>query len=281
MSQFDHSTTSTSSNFRRPVSSTSWDPVARWYASWVGKEGSAYHRTVAIPTVIELLQPQRGELIADIGCGTGILAASLPPDVHYIGIDASPRLLAHAKRNVSEREKTRRKDRVGVRRFVLADAARLQDAPDLKASSADAAVFLLSIQDMSSLADVLESTAWLLKPSGRVVIVMFHPCFRIPRQSGWGWDEHRKLQYRRVDSYLTPQTVPVRPVARGRPGAIMAHHWPLETYVNGLASVGFRIDRMIEVPAYPGIVRTGRNSKAENRANREIPLLLGLRAQRP
>lgn len=33
-----------------------------------------------------------------------------------------------------------------------------------------------------------------------------------------------------------------------------------------------------EIPAYPGIERTGPRARAENRANREIPLFMGLRA---
>lgn len=248
-----------------------WDPVARWYAQWVGKNGSAYHRNLAIPTLLELLQPRPREVIADIGCGTGVLAAWLSRSVEYIGIDASRRLLSTARRRFGNRDRTR---------FVLGDATRLPENPELHARLADAAVFLLSIQDMAPLPDILVGTAWLLKPRARIVVVMFHPCFRVPRQSGWGWDDDRRLQYRRIDSYLSPQTVPVRPVARGRPGSVTAHHLPMEAYVNGLVDIGFRIERLVEVPAYPGIVRKGHRSQAENRANREIPLLLGLRAVR-
>ncbi len=47
---------------------------------------------------------------------------------------------------------------------------------------------MLSIQDMDPLSDVLESAAWAPNLDGRVVILMTHPCFRVPRQSGWGWD---------------------------------------------------------------------------------------------
>lgn len=260
---------------------TSWDPVAQWYARWTGADGSEYHRSIAIPAVLDLLQPQRRELIADIGCGTGVLASSLPEGVRYVGIDASPRLLSTARRAHGARRGHGKVNKRGTSNtFVLADAANLAANDKLQAGSADGAVFLLSIQDMEPLPDILASAAWLLKEAGRLVILMLHPCFRIPRQSGWGWEEGRGLQYRRVDSYLSPRSVPVRPIAKGKPGSIMAYHVPLQEYINGLLDAGFRIDRFVEIPAYPGITRKGKRAKAENRANSEIPLFLAIKALR-
>lgn len=209
------------------------------------------------------------EVIVDIGCGTGVLANALPRSVKYVGIDASPRLLATARRHHGQ-EKT----------FVQGDATRLSEHKKLQAGMADAAVFLLSIQDMEPLQEILHNAAWILKESGRLVILMLHPCFRIPRQSGWGWDDGRSLQYRRVDSYLSPRSIPVRPIAKGKPGSIMAFHAPLQTYVNSLVEAGFNISRIVEVPAYPGITRHGKRARAENRANQEIPLFLTIRAQK-
>src|SRR5690606_31331662 len=124
-------------------------------------------------------------------------------------------------------------------RFLVGDARKLQQVPGLDRSVADAVVFLLSLQDMGPPEPVLAGAAWAVKESGRIVVLMFHPCFRVPRQSGWGWDEQRKLQYRRIDSYLNPMAVPVRPVARGQPGTIKSFHAPLQDYVNGLAELGF------------------------------------------
>lgn len=57
--------------------SQSWDAVAHWYAGWTGTNGSRYHRTLAVPLLLELLAPKRGEHIADLGCGPGILAPRL------------------------------------------------------------------------------------------------------------------------------------------------------------------------------------------------------------
>src|SRR5690606_5574990 len=117
---------------------------------------------------------------------------------NYTGVDVSPRLLQTA----------RKRQRDG--RFIEADAAYLAACPKLQAASFEALVFLLSIQDMNPLEAVLDSAYWALAPGGRLVILMTHPCFRIPRQSGWGRDEQRKLQYRRIDRYLTPLSVPMK-----------------------------------------------------------------------
>lgn len=251
----------------RPSAHTSWDPVARWYQQWAGSRGSVYHLRLAVPAVLRLLQPKTNETVLDIGCGTGVLSRYLPPGVRYIGVDASPRLIAFARRNY------------GSRKFIQGDARDLAEVKGLEPGMAEAAVFQLSIQDMHPLDEVLSSAAWALRPEGRIVILMMHPCFRVPRQSGWGWDEGRKLQFRRIDSYLSRRSVPVRPIAKGEPGSIQSFHRPLSTYVNSLNRQGFYVERMEEIPAYPAVVRRGARAKGENKANSEIPLFLGLLAR--
>jgi protein-L-isoaspartate O-methyltransferase len=56
---------------------TSWDPVAEWYAGWTGKNGSHHHRELAIPAVLELLDPQPGTKVLEIGAGHGVLVPYL------------------------------------------------------------------------------------------------------------------------------------------------------------------------------------------------------------
>src|SRR5205807_2443790 len=112
--------------------------------------------------------------------------------------DASPRLIQITSR------------RHGARgRFLLGDARALAATPGLAGASFDGVVFMLSLQDMDPLDAVLASAAWALRPGGRLVLLLGHPAFRVPRQSGWGWDAGRKLRYRRVDRYLTPLPVPM------------------------------------------------------------------------
>jgi hypothetical protein len=132
----------------------------------------------------------------------------------------------------------------------------------------------LSIQDIDPLEDALASAAGALRGGGRVVLLMTHPCFRIPRQSGWGWDAGRQLRFRRVDSYLGRLAVPMKAHAGG--GATRSYHRPLAAYVNGLAACGLYVDRVCEIPRPSDA--PGPHARAERRASEEIPLFLGLRA---
>ncbi len=247
-------------------SSRSWDPVAAWYTGWVGANGSDHHRQLAIPTLLDLLQPRRDERVLDLGCGPGVLATDIARvGAHYTGMDASPRLLAFARRH---------HDRHG--KFILGDVTRLRARGSVPGDSFDAVTFLLSIQDIEPLESALDSAAYALRRGGRVVVLMTHPCFRIPRQSGWGWDAGRRLRFRRVDRYLTRLDVPMKGHENG-PGATRSYHRPLEAYINGLAAHGLFVDRILEVPATP-LAANATSTRAERLAVREIPLFLGVRA---
>ena len=173
-------------NQAQPSGSASWDPVADWYAGWVGPEGSEHHRRLAIPALLDLLRPAAGEHVLDVGCGPGVLAPRIASaGTRYTGVDASRRLIAFARRHHGAQG-----------RFVVGDATRLREVQGVEEGACDAAVFLLSIQDIDPLEGALRSAAWALRPGGRMVMLMTHPCFRIPRQSGWGWDTQRRLRYR-------------------------------------------------------------------------------------
>jgi SAM-dependent methyltransferase len=255
--------------YRRAPPATSWNPVAEWYNGWVGPEGSEHHRRLALPMTLELLDVQPDEKILDIGAGQGVLAPHiLQAGAVYTGVDASAKLIQVA-----------RKHHPREARFLVGDARNLYALRELHERKFDAVVFLLSIQDMDPLDAVLRSASWALRPGGRVVLLMTHPCFRMPRQSGWGWDEARKLQYRRVDRYLTALAVPMKSYTGRDAGVTRSFHRPLQAYINGLARRGLHVDGMTEAPTYKR-ASPGPRASAEERANQEIPLFLGLRARK-
>lgn len=261
---------------RRPASSrpvrgeTSWDQVATWYDGWVGDRGSAYHQQLAIPATLQLLGARPGEEVLDVGGGQGVLVAPLAEvGASVTVVDASAKLIAAAKR---------RHGRLPGARFLVGDARRLPAVAGLEAGSFDAATFVLSIQDMDPLEEVLRGVDWALKPVSRVVMLLTHPAFRQPRHSGWGFDEGRKLTYRRIDAYLGEMAVPMKSLAGGQP--TRSFHRPISAYVNGLANAGFATDAMLELPDLPPDRRPGRAARGDARAHAEIPIFLGLRAVR-
>jgi SAM-dependent methyltransferase len=242
-----------------------WDALAHWYDGWMGAEGGEHHRRLAIPAVLDLLQLQPNESLLDIGAGQGVLAPYIArTGASYTGIEISPRLLALAQKRHSTQG-----------RFLHGDARRLREVVGLRPQQFDAVVFLLSIQDMNPLESVLDSAAWALRGGGRLVILMTHPCFRVPRQSGWEHDPQRDLNFRRVDRYLTPLAVPIKSYGKKRSGVSISFHRPLSHYINGLASCGLLVDELQEISTH----ETGQ-TQAEQRANVEIPLFVGLRAQK-
>jgi SAM-dependent methyltransferase len=256
--------------------SAGWDAVAGWYNGWMGEAGSKHHRNIAIPAVLDLLALRPGEKLLDLGAGQGVLAPYVAErGTDYTGVEISPRLLEYARRMHGKSG-----------RFVHGDVTRLPQLGRVPAKNFDAAVFLLSLQDINPLQGALAGAAWALKPGGRLVLFLTHPCFRVPRQSGWGWDDGRKLRFRRVDSYLSALAVPMKsyaadgnqPPKKEGSGTTVSYHRPLEEYINSLADCGFLVERIKEIPTYKEATR-GEMVAAENRANQEIPLFLAIRAR--
>lgn len=248
-----------------PNRSNSWDEVADWYAGWSGPEGSRHHRELAIPTLVELMRLKAGDRVLDIACGAGALVKAVRgAKASYVGIDLSPKLIGYARKH-HKRDAS----------FYVGDATNLAATKELSAASFDVAAYLLSIQDINPLEDTLASAAWALKPNARLAILMTHPCFRIPRQSGWGRDEGRQLIYRRVDRYLTRLDVPMQEYAGNKAGVTRSFHRPLQDYFENLYRAGFLVERIKEVCALPP---PGQERKAERLAREDIPLFLGLSA---
>jgi ubiquinone/menaquinone biosynthesis C-methylase UbiE len=244
---------------------TDWSDVAEWYDRLVGETGSEYHRQVVLPGVMRLLNPQPAERLVDVACGQGVLCRMLRErGVEVTGIDAAEPLIRAARQ--------RGPDDI---RYQVGDARDLAFLPE---SSFDAAACVLAIQNIHPIQPMCEGVARALKPGGRFVIVMMHPAFRGPKETSWGWDDAKKVQYRRVERYLLPRKSPIVAHPGKTPDVYTwTFHKPIESYVKALRNAGLLIDALEEWPSHKTST-SGPRAHAENVARKEIPMFLALRA---
>ncbi len=247
---------------RRPT--TSWEGVGKWYHGLVGEEGHYYHRQLIIPGVIRLLGPV--DALLDLACGNGVLARHLPKDAPYLGVDASASLINAAK----QKQESCKEFQVGdiVKPLTLAK------------SDFSHATLILAAQNLERPELAMRNAASHLRPEGTFVLVLNHPCFRIPRQSSWGVDQEKKIQYRRIDRYHSSMKIPIQmhPGQKMASSETFSFHHPLTSYSHWLAEAGFVMEIMEEW--YSDKKSTGSAARMENRSREEIPLFLAIRAKK-
>jgi 23S rRNA-/tRNA-specific pseudouridylate synthase/SAM-dependent methyltransferase len=256
---------------------SSWEDVADWYDALLDERRHDHYRELILPGAVRLLDVAPGSRVLDVACGQGALARRLALlGVEVVGVDLAPRLIELAQRRAARLARPPR--------FVVGDA---RDLAALELGTFDAAACVMALANLDPIDDVIGGCAALLRPGGALVAVLPHPAFRAPRQTSWGWERDARgapRQYRRIDGYLSPAQVRIvsnpGEVARGKPAVeTWTFHRPLQSYVRSLGAHGLWIDRLEEWPSQRSS-QPGPRAAEENRARREIPLFLGLRARK-
>lgn len=239
--------------------SIGWEQGAKWYDQLVGDAGHYYHQEVIVPFLKTWFKEKKGRL-ADLGCGQAFFASQLPKDWTYTGFDASKSLIQAAKVK-------------GIKDCVVHDLHEpFENAP----YDFDVGLFLLSLQDMQYPDKAISNAAKLLKKEKELWIVLNHPCYRIPRQSGWGVDESKKTQYRKIESYMSENLIPIEiHPSKQQTKKVFHHHFSLTLLTKWLSQNGFYIAQIEELVSNK--VSTGSKSSMENRSRNEFPLFMCLK----
>lgn len=245
---------------------TAWQGFGGWYHDLVGSKGHYYHQKIVLPGALRLMGLRPGSSLLDLACGQGILSRHLPKKVEYWGVDASTSLLEAARTGANPKAN-----------FVSADITRA--LPIGKRDFSHASI-ILALQNVERPADAIAIASSHLCSGGRLLIVLNHPCFRIPRQSGWGIDDPSDTQYRRLDAYRSPNRVPMRvhPGQGERSPVMWSFHHPLEFYFAALSRAGFSVLELEEWISDKTSI--GSASQRENRARKEFPLFLAILARK-
>jgi ubiquinone/menaquinone biosynthesis C-methylase UbiE len=249
--------------------STSWEPVQKWYSKAVGEEGLYYHQRIILPGTLRLmgLQQTSSPSVLDIACGQGILARHLPPKIPYVGIDLSPSLIATAKRL----------DKNPHHHYHVGDVTQRLPKLTLHATESKSfthAALILALQNIEHPKALFQHLYTALEPTGKCVVVINHPCFRIPRQSSWQIEPRQRIRYRRVDKYMSSLKIPIRahPGQGNASQETLTFHHSLSTYSLWLQQTGFVIDSLEEWCSDKW--SEGGAAKMENSSRREFPLFL-------
>lgn len=244
---------------------TSWKGVGKWYDQIVSKEGHYYHQEVIFPELKKWLTFQKGSALLDLGCGQGVLARQLPKDLLYYGLDLAPSLIEKAKKHSPSKQ------------FFVRDVSK-----PLKIDKTDFshATFILSLQNMENPRSALKEATSHLRTGGKLILILNHPCFRIPRQSHWDISPEKKLQSRKIDRYMTPMEIPIdmKPGEKKGPQTL-SFHFPLSQICQFLFDAGLHITRLEEWCSNKE--STGKWAKMENRARKEFPLFLAIESLKP
>ena len=243
----------------------SWNAVATWYDDHLGKDDS-YHKSVILPNLTRLVAPKRGETIVDIACGTGFFTNAFAKEgATMTGIDVGEELIAIARKNGA------------MVSYHVGSAEKIDIIAD---NAKDKAIIVLAIQNIEHTQKVFNEAFRIVKKGGSFHIVMNHPAFRIPKASAWEFDAIKKVQFRRIDSYLSESRseIDMHPGITGSAKTVSFHR-PLQYYVKALAKAGFVIDKLEEWSSQK-VSDSGPRAKAENDARKEFPLFLYLGAKK-
>ncbi len=243
----------------------SWSDVATWYDAHLQKPDT-YHAKILLPNMLRLVAPEKDDTIVDLACGTGFFTkAFAEKGATVTGIDVGEDLIALARTHVPN---------------AVFHVGSAEDLSMIKNESVKKVTIVLAIQNIEHAERVIAEASRILVPGGYFHIAMNHPAFRIPKSSAWAYDEKQKIQYRRVERYIseTQSMIDMHPGTMGGPQTISFHR-PLQYYFKALAKAGFSVDRLEEWTSHK-TSDSGPRAQAENRARKEIPLFLYLRAQK-
>jgi 2-polyprenyl-3-methyl-5-hydroxy-6-metoxy-1,4-benzoquinol methylase len=146
-----------------------WDQNAAFWDERMG-DGNDFQSLLVAPASERLLNLQPGEQVLEISCGNGVFARHIARlGVQILATDFSSQMIEHAHaRNAAF------SDRIT---YQLLDATNEEQIVALGRERFDAAVCNMAIMDMAEIDPLMRGIRQVVKPGGRFVFSLCHPCF--------------------------------------------------------------------------------------------------------
>lgn len=213
------------------MSADSWRALAEWYDQKQGDDGDLWHRALVDPPLLRLVGPVGGLRLLDLACGNGYLSRRFARmGAQVVGVDASVPIIERARLR-------ERRHPLGIS-YHAGDAARLDM---LDSASIDIVVCNMALMDIEDAAGAIHEAGRVLRPGGRFLASLSHPCFDVVNASAWVVErmDFTTTIWRKVCRYREPVAgvVPWR-VDDDRIARTPAYHRPLSWYIRTLRAAG-------------------------------------------
>ena len=219
-----------------------WDRNAEFWDSRMG-DGNRWHRELIAPNQERLLDLREGETVLDVACGNGNFARHMAElGAEVVGFDISEKMI----------EKARAYGSVGPRRieYHVIDASDGEAVRSLGRRRFDAAVCTMAMMDMPKISPMLSALGHVLKPGGRFVFSVLHPCFNststrfvLEESERGGVVEHEYSL--RISEYIEPKQSMGLAIA-GQPEPHYYFHRPISALFGACFDAGFMLDGIAE-----------------------------------
>ena len=231
-----------------------WNRNAACWDTRMGDAGNDTHNLLIRPATESLLGIRPGDTVLDIACGNGNFSRRLAElGATVVAFDFSEALIDRARARTTEHA-----ERIT---YEVIDAGEKDQLVGLGENRFDAAVSNMALMDMAAIAPLLESLVRMLKPGGRFVFSVGHPCFQAPGMT-------KVLEQREADgeivtnlgikvsTYITP-TAHKGLAIIGQPAPQHYFHRPLSVLLGECFRVGFVLDGL-EEPVFGSEVEANR-----------------------
>jgi 2-polyprenyl-3-methyl-5-hydroxy-6-metoxy-1,4-benzoquinol methylase len=250
-----------------------WNRNAEFWNERMG-EGNDFFNILIWPAVERLLKPQPGERLLDVACGNGLTSrrlATAKATVTAFDVSAAMITIAASHPGPSNID------------YRVVDATDREALLGLGASAFDGALCNMALMDMAEIEPLMTASAVLLKPGGRFVFSVLHPCFNNPATVQMGELEDQSgtivTTYSvKIARYKTPFTR-VGLAMHGQPVPHPYFHRPLSLLLSPALSAGLVLDGF-EEQAFPPDNSGGTTPLSWNGHFSEIPAALIVRLRR-
>lgn len=178
-----------------------WDEGAESWTRFVRSGKNYYSEFMNRPAFLRVVGDASGKKLLDIGCGEGHLSRFFAENgAEVTAVDFSEALIEMASEEDRERP-------LGIN-YIAADAANLGM---LESESFDLVCCFMALMDIADYRGAIAEASRVLKPGGRFVIAITHPCFSTRLKdgeevAGWvkrmGEDGSHEYLYYRIDDYF-------------------------------------------------------------------------------